>query len=297
MNGTTSDSIVIAPTEYEKKAKEYWLEQLELVHSVYPPDGDRVVWSDHALALALQAAEGSSADSSPIFVDVRLSAQGCNATVRLAAQLACKKAELAIVSSSKSVSGRLPRLRADLDKAADDMDAFSALMSAVDAAKAILEACESDAPSVEPAQVSSKTPAAVDEDEVRAWFHFPSLSTRSKRKDLVDYAHTRGLTGFVLAGKPGLCLLEGRLQTIDAFWQAIKTESWADIPSNHKKVSERLRVPLVSGIKERRWRTMEEITDRIEKGGHRGNKSEMSEVRQYCDEHQVALELDHVLRI
>jgi hypothetical protein len=35
----------------------------------------------------------------------------------------------------------------------------------------------------------------------RVWFWFPSLSTRSKRKDLVDYAPRYGLTGFVLAGK------------------------------------------------------------------------------------------------
>ncbi len=34
----------------------------------------------------------------------------------------------------------------------------------------------------------------------RVWFWFPSLSTRSKRKDLVDYAPRYELTGFVLAG-------------------------------------------------------------------------------------------------
>jgi len=35
----------------------------------------------------------------------------------------------------------------------------------------------------------------------RVWFWFPMLSTREKRKDLVDYAPRYGLTGFVLAGE------------------------------------------------------------------------------------------------
>ena len=35
----------------------------------------------------------------------------------------------------------------------------------------------------------------------RVWFWFPMLSTREKRKDMVDYAPRYGLTGFVLAGE------------------------------------------------------------------------------------------------
>lgn len=35
----------------------------------------------------------------------------------------------------------------------------------------------------------------------RVWFWFPMLSTREKRKDLVEYAPRYGLTGFVLAGE------------------------------------------------------------------------------------------------
>lgn len=39
------------------------------------------------------------------------------------------------------------------------------------------------------------------EDEVRVWYWFPSLSTRQKRDDMVNWAPDYGLTGFVLAGK------------------------------------------------------------------------------------------------
>lgn len=36
--------------------------------------------------------------------------------------------------------------------------------------------------------------------EQRVWFWFPTLSTKEKRNDIVQYAEEMGLTGFVLAG-------------------------------------------------------------------------------------------------
>ena len=37
-------------------------------------------------------------------------------------------------------------------------------------------------------------------EEERVWYWFPSLSSREKRRDLVEYAPSFGLTGFILAG-------------------------------------------------------------------------------------------------
>lgn len=42
------------------------------------------------------------------------------------------------------------------------------------------------------------------EELERVWFWFPSLSSKDKRQDLVDYAPRYGLTGFVLAGTANL---------------------------------------------------------------------------------------------
>jgi len=61
---------------------------------------------------------------------------------------------------------------------------------------------------------------------VRVWFYFPSLSTREKRDDLVKNAPHYSLTGFVLAGKPGVLCLEGSSRNVDAYMKFIKTESW-----------------------------------------------------------------------
>lgn len=108
---------------------------------------------------------------------------------------------------------------------------------------------------------------------VRVWFYFQSLSTREKRNDLVNYAASYSLTGFVLAGKPGVMCLEGTSADIDAYMKFIKTHSWGDIPSHQKKVSERFRE--TEGV-HRVFSEMEEITDSLgERGGQRANRGDM----------------------
>ncbi|KAL4919835.1 hypothetical protein BDW62DRAFT_199555 [Aspergillus aurantiobrunneus] len=108
---------------------------------------------------------------------------------------------------------------------------------------------------------------------IRAWFYFPSLSTRAKRSDMVTYAPDYSLTGFVLAGKPGVLCLEGASRDIDSYMSFIKTHSWGDIPAHQKKVSERYRE--TEGV-ERVFGGMEEITDSLgERGGQRANRSDM----------------------
>lgn len=127
---------------------------------------------------------------------------------------------------------------------------------------------------------------STDNSTVRVWFYFPSISTRAKRDDLVNYAPTYGLTGFLLAGKPGILCLEGGSQAIDDFMKFIKTESWGDIPAHHKKVSERYREdgPDVK----RAFVDMQEITDTVgEKRGERANRSDMRAIEAWLNERGV----------
>ncbi|EEU46713.1 uncharacterized protein NECHADRAFT_35849 [Fusarium vanettenii 77-13-4] len=127
---------------------------------------------------------------------------------------------------------------------------------------------------------------STDKSTVRVWFYFPSISTRAKRDDLVNYSPTYGLTGFLLAGKPGILCLEGGSQAIDDFMKFIKTESWGDIPAHHKKVSERYREdgPDVK----RAFVDMQEITDTVgEKRGERANRSDMRAIEAWLNEKGV----------
>lgn len=111
---------------------------------------------------------------------------------------------------------------------------------------------------------------------VRVWFYLPSLSTKSKRLDIVNHASTYSLTGFVQAGKPGLLCLEGTSKNIDDYMKFIKSVSWGDIPSYQKKISERYREPGAAekGV-ERVFANMKEITDTDSMHGQRGNRTDM----------------------
>jgi hypothetical protein len=60
---------------------------------------------------------------------------------------------------------------------------------------------------------------------------------------------------------------------------AIKSESWSDIPSYQKKVTERHR----QLIDERAFQGMEEITDSITQYGRFGNRGEMGEVKRWME--------------
>lgn len=129
---------------------------------------------------------------------------------------------------------------------------------------------------------------------LRVWFYFPSLSTREKRKDLVTYAARYGLTGFVLAGKPGMLCLEGTSKDVDDYMNAIKNESWGDIPSHQKKVSERFREEC--GVEGRKFEDMTEITDQLgEKRGARKNRGDMAALEAFLKEKGVGESFSKVI--
>ncbi|PSR74351.1 hypothetical protein BD289DRAFT_448660 [Coniella lustricola] len=137
------------------------------------------------------------------------------------------------------------------------------------------------------ANSAQRAPAAQDQQPsgplLRVWFYFPSLSTREKRKDLVNYAPRYRLTGFVLAGKPGMLCLEGTSRDVDDYMNAIKNESWGDIPSHQKKVSERFREEC--GEHGRKFKGMSEITDDLgEKRGARKNRGDMAALESFLKE-------------
>lgn len=129
---------------------------------------------------------------------------------------------------------------------------------------------------------------------LRVWFYFPSLSTREKRKDLVNYAPRYRLTGFVLAGKPGVLCLEGTSRDVDDYMNAIKNESWGDIPSHQKKVSERFREEC--GDSGRKFGDMSEITDDLgEKRGARKNRGDMAALELFLKDKGVGESFSKVI--
>jgi hypothetical protein len=131
------------------------------------------------------------------------------------------------------------------------------------------------------ASIPPKSPMKIDLSEaaperlIRMWLYLVSLSTKSKRQDMVSWAKDFHLTGIVCAGKPGMLCLEGRMENIDKYLAEIKSKSWADVPSAQKKIS----VVLVEDICERKFNSMSEITELFAMHGHRNNRPDLSQIR------------------
>jgi hypothetical protein len=126
---------------------------------------------------------------------------------------------------------------------------------------------------------------------LRTWHLLPSLSMKDKRKDLVSYAIRYNFTGFVLAGKPGLVVLEcpaDESLSVDRYWSDIKTNSWSDLPPGHKKVSEKYREEGVKSC----FVDMQEITgiealgsNQVEEGVGRVKRNDLDKVKVWLQEH------------
>jgi Protein of unknown function (DUF1115) len=184
------------------------------------------------------------------------------------------KAKIWVRQSSWMSKSEAARLTEDLPH---DEDTLGAIEIAKEAATQLLRKRVQQKESPPAARTNAGTSL------VRIWFYFPSISTRAKRDDIVNHAPSYGLTGFLLAGKPGILCLEGDSQAIDDYMKFIKTESWKDIPSQHKKVSERYRQAGTDVA--RVFADMQEITDEFEdtRRGARGNRNDMSVLKAWLD--------------
>ncbi|XP_053989182.1 RWD domain-containing protein 2A [Hylaeus anthracinus] len=60
----------------------------------------------------------------------------------------------------------------------------------------------------------------------RYWIYSHHIYSKFKRKDIASLAKENSITGFCLAGKPGVICLEGILEDCDYCWQKIKSMNW-----------------------------------------------------------------------
>ncbi|KAF4120643.1 Protein of unknown function (DUF1115) [Geosmithia morbida] len=194
------------------------------------------------------------------------------------------------------LTGKIPGSR-DGGDADDDADADGDLLSAIDRVMSEAETLAVEAESHRQAATSQAGPGYAANDLSRIWFYFPSISTRAKRDDIVNHAPTYGLTGFLLAGKPGMLCLEGSSRAVYDYMSFIKTESWSDIPPQHKKVSERYRETAAPDAPvTRAFDSMTEITDLFEdnRRGVRANRNDMRALETWMTDHGVGHAFEHV---
>ena len=73
--------------------------------------------------------------------------------------------------------------------------------------------------------------------EHRRWLWFIGFYTPSIREAFVAEARSRGLTGFLMPGKPAVAVLEGDRSAIDGFLTTTRTVLFARVPPASRKMS------------------------------------------------------------
>jgi hypothetical protein len=283
-----------------KDLMELQIGQIDLLMAMYASEGEVAVESDTAQSLVaavrnwcdsdLDIAPPLAASSVTMLLNLTLSdSDGPSVDKALQLDLAVPlvyeaagndppgeppQVRVRIRQPSWMSKAEMPRLMAGV---ADD-DMFAAIDQIKENATQYIISHNRDLETIDRTSTSSRK-----EPTVRVWFYFPSISTRSKRDDLINHAPSYGLTGFLLAGKPGILCLEGSSRRIDDYMKFIKTESWGDIPAHHKKVSERYRE---TGLDlKRTFVDMQEITDLVgERRGERANRSDMKALEAWLNE-------------
>ncbi|KAM3446245.1 hypothetical protein MY3296_009844 [Beauveria thailandica] len=289
-NDATSNSIL--PLEL----LEAQLGQIDLLMAMYPAPGSVVLSdSDKAALERLRdaVAENSLSNTLPGFQDVslllglELSPQD-NADLSRTIQLRitiplCFQQDVTDEAPPARIRLQQPSWmsKAEVSNLTAELPQEDDLFATIDNIAAAATSHFSQAQAQDAAAAAASPPSREPEPLTRVWFYFPSISTRSKRDDLVRHAPAHGLTGFLLAGKPGILCVEGGSQAVDDYMRYIKTESWGDIPAHHKKVSERYRQ---TGLAARAFAGMCEITGELERRGERANRNDMRALEAWLGE-------------
>ena len=153
-------------------------ETLEFELNIRPPDSAEDAPLSYSISLTLPPASGSTKEGS-----------NPRCAVYLRQPPALTRAEHADV---------LARISPHTDEIADDGEYILEILATIPGA--VEEIVQARPIAESSTQAAGKAEPQDDGPLERVWFWFPTLSSKEKRRDIVDYAREAGLTGFVLAG-------------------------------------------------------------------------------------------------
>ncbi len=71
----------------------------------------------------------------------------------------------------------------------------------------------------------------------RMWLYMHHIYNKTKRRDILYYAHELGLTGFSLPGKPGIVCVEGEVGETKEFYDILRRWNWKSISCRKREES------------------------------------------------------------
>lgn len=125
----------------------------------------------------------------------------------------------------------------------------------------------------------TEEPAVIkDETFVRFWIYSHHIYSKSKRREIVDLAHSLHITGFCMPGKPGIICVEGTTTDCNEWWHTIKSMNWKRI---FLKISEEAQDGDKNFFK---FRTFSEKV--FQNNSIKCNHMDMGELYKFLEDHQ-----------
>lgn len=116
---------------------------------------------------------------------------------------------------------------------------------------------------------------------LRMWLYMHHIYSKTKRKDILQWATDYNLTGFCLPGKPGVVCLEGDEYNVEEYFSRLRRLNWKKITCRHREKGEENK----SIDDQRKFPGFEELF--FEVHGTRENHMDMGQFLHYLEQHNL----------
>lgn len=116
---------------------------------------------------------------------------------------------------------------------------------------------------------------------LRMWLYMHHIYSKTKRKDILQWASDYNLTGFCLPGKPGVVCLEGDEYNVEEYFSRLRRLNWKKITCRHRE----------KGIENKSVNDQRKFTGFVELffevHGTRENHMDMGQFLHYLEQHDL----------
>jgi len=116
---------------------------------------------------------------------------------------------------------------------------------------------------------------------LRMWLYMHHIYSKTKRKDIIQWASDYNLTGFCLPGKPGVVCLEGDEYNVEGYFSRLRRLNWKKITCRHREKGTANK----SVNDQRKFNGFVELF--FEVHGTRENHMDMGQFLHYLEEHDL----------
>lgn len=116
---------------------------------------------------------------------------------------------------------------------------------------------------------------------LRMWLYMHHIYSKTKRKDILQWASDYNLTGFCLPGKPGVVCLEGNEYNVEEYFSRLRRLNWKKITCRHREKGTENK----SVDDQRKFTGFVELFFEIH--GTRENHMDMGQFLHYLEQHEL----------